>query len=200
MECKRGINRESSPSTEGSPTASDAKTPPSTPSETPSPPGSPAEVCSHRPHSPVLEQGGPFGTAPVVDLSSPQGEENLIHDIAHDFEFTQHLFGKLNRAFLGLPGDSKVIILSDSDEGEEETREEKSVGAKDAAASAAINLASTASADDINTPAEMSSTPAASPADADNDPRVGLNDSSDGLGPGPKVEEGTSGRDEADAP
>jgi hypothetical protein len=25
--------------------------------------------------------------APVVDLSSPQGEENPIHDIAHDFKF-----------------------------------------------------------------------------------------------------------------
>jgi hypothetical protein len=25
--------------------------------------------------------------APVVDLSSPQGEENPIHDIARDFKF-----------------------------------------------------------------------------------------------------------------
>jgi hypothetical protein len=25
--------------------------------------------------------------APVVDLSSPQGEENPLHDIARDFEF-----------------------------------------------------------------------------------------------------------------
>jgi hypothetical protein len=89
--------------------ASDAKTPPSAPSETPSPSGSPVEVCSHCPHSLVLEQGGPSGTAPVVDLSSPQGEENPLHDIAHDFEFTQRLFGELNHAFLGCPVTAKSL-------------------------------------------------------------------------------------------
>jgi hypothetical protein len=87
MEGKRGIKRERSPSVEGSPAASDAKTPSPVPSRTPSPPGSLAEVCSHRPGSPILEQGGPSGMAPVVDLSSPQGEENPLHDIARDFEF-----------------------------------------------------------------------------------------------------------------
>jgi hypothetical protein len=44
MEGKRGIKQERSSSTEGSPTASDAKTPPLAPSGTPSPPGSPVEV------------------------------------------------------------------------------------------------------------------------------------------------------------
>jgi hypothetical protein len=87
MEGKRGIKRERSPSVEGSPAASDAKTPPPVPSRTPSPPGSLAEVCSHRPRSPILKQGGPSGMAPVVDLSSPQGEENPLHDMARDFEF-----------------------------------------------------------------------------------------------------------------
>jgi hypothetical protein len=88
MEGKRGIKQEHSPSAEGSyVAASDAKTPLSIPSGTPSPPGSPVEVCSHRHRLPVLEQGGPSGMAPVVDLSSPQGEENPIHDIAHDFKF-----------------------------------------------------------------------------------------------------------------
>jgi hypothetical protein len=71
MEGKRGIKKECSPSVEGSPTASDAKTPPPSPSGTPTPPRSPAEVCSHHPRSPVLQQSGPSWTAPVVDLSSP---------------------------------------------------------------------------------------------------------------------------------
>jgi hypothetical protein len=68
------------------------------------------------------------------------------------------------------------------------------------AASTAINPVSTALTDDISTPAEKSSTPAAAPADADNDPGVELNDSSDGLSPGLKVEEGTGDGDEASAP
>jgi hypothetical protein len=126
-----------------------------------------------------------------VDLSSPQGEENPIHHIARGFEFAQHLFGELNCTFLGPPGDGKVIILNDSDEKEEEACEEKSVGTKDVTASAAINQVSTL-AEKSSTPAEKSSTPAASPIDADNDPRVGPNDSSDSLAPGLKVEEGTA--------
>jgi hypothetical protein len=200
MEGKRGIKEEHSPSVEGSPMASDAKTPPPAPSETPSPPGSPVEVCSHRPHSPVLEQGDPSGTAPVVDLSSPQGEENPTHDIACDFEFAQRLFGELNFSLLGLPDDGKVIILSDYNKEEEEAHEEKSVGAEDATASAAINPVSTTSTDDIDTSVEKSSTPAVSPTDADNNPEVEPNDSSDGLTLGPKVEEGTGGGDEAITP
>jgi hypothetical protein len=167
MEGKRGIKRECSPPAEGSPVASDTKSPPPAPSGTPSPPGSPAEVCSHRPRSPVLEQGGPSGMAPVVDLSSPQGEENPLNDIACDFEFARCLFSELNHAFLGPPDDDIVIILSDSDEAEKEAREENSGDTKDAAASATINSISTASADDIGTPIEKSSTPAASPADSD---------------------------------
>jgi hypothetical protein len=107
----------------------------------------------------------------VVELSSPQGEENPIHDTARDFEFTQRLFGELNRALLGPPVNDKVIILGDSDEKEEEAHEEKSVDAEDATASTAINPVSTASANDIGTSTEKSSTPTTSPTDADNDPR-----------------------------
>jgi hypothetical protein len=147
----------------------------------------------------VLEQGGPSGTAPVVDLSSPQGEENPIHDITRDFKFAQRLFGELNCDLLGPPNDDKVIILSDPDE-EEEAHEEKSISVEDVSASVAINPVSTASTGDIGTSAEKSSTPAASPTNADNDPRVELNDSSDGLAPSPKEEEGTNGGDEAGAP
>jgi hypothetical protein len=200
MEGKRDIKRECSPSAEGSPTASDAKTPLPAPSGTTSPPESPAEVSSRHPRSPVLEQCGPSEMAPVVDLSSPQDEEEPIHDIARDFEFVQRLFGELNRDLLGPPGDGKVIILSDSNEEEEEVHEENSVGTEDAATSAVVNPVSTASADDIGTPTEKSSTSAASPAEADNDPGVEPNDSSDGLAPGPEVEEGTGDGDKAGAP
>jgi hypothetical protein len=138
--------------------------------------------------------------APVMDLSSPQDEGDPIHDTARDFEFAQRLFGELNRDLLGPLGDGKVIILSDSDEEEEEAHEEKSLSVEDAAISAAVNPVSIAFAGDIGTLAETSTTPAASPADVDNDPGVEPNDSSDGLAPGLTMEEGTSGGDEADAP
>jgi hypothetical protein len=110
----------------------------------------------------------------VVDLSSPSDEEEPIHDTARDFKFAQRLFGEINRDLLGPPGDGKVIILNVSDEEKEEAHEEKSVSAKDAATSAAVKPVSTA--DDIDTLAEKSSTPAASPADADNDPGVEPNE------------------------
>jgi hypothetical protein len=42
-----------------------------------------------------------------------------------------------------LPGDGKIIILSDSDE--EDVREEKTTSTKDTTASGAVNRASTAS-------------------------------------------------------
>jgi hypothetical protein len=99
-----------------------------------------------------------------------------------------------------LLSDSKVIILSDSTEEEEEAHEEKSTDTEDAAIFAAVNPVSTASTDDISTLAERSLTPAASPVDADNDPTVEPNDSSDGLASGLKVEEGTNSRDKAGAP
>jgi hypothetical protein len=200
MEGKRGIKQECSPSVEGSLAASDAKTPPPVPSGTPSPPGSPAEVSSRHPRSLVLEQGGPCRTAPLVDLSSPHDEEEPIHGTARDFEFTQCLFNELNRDLLGPPGDGKVIILSQFDEEEEEVHEEKSTGAEDATTSVAVNPVSNTSVDDIGTPTEKSSTPAASPADANNDSGVEPNDNSDGLAPGPKVVEGTDGGDEVGAP
>jgi hypothetical protein len=66
--------------------------------------------------------------------------------------------------------------------------------------STAVNPGSTASADNIGTPAEKSSAPTASPVNADNDLMAEPNDSSDGLALGPKMEEGSSGGDEADTP
>jgi hypothetical protein len=145
-------------------------------------------------------QGGPFGKAPVIDLSSSLDEEDFFADTSRDFEFTQRLYGKLNRDLLRPPDDGKVIILSDSNGEKEEAREEKPTDAEDVAVSTAVNPVSTASADDIGTPTERSSTPAASPAVANDDPGVAQNDSSDGLAPGPKMEEGVGGGDEAGAP
>jgi hypothetical protein len=52
----------------------------------------------------------------VIDLSSSSDEEDFIADTSQDFEFTQRLYGEFNRDLLGPPGDSKVIILSDSNE------------------------------------------------------------------------------------
>jgi hypothetical protein len=136
----------------------------------------------------------------VIDLSSSSNEEDSFTDTSRNFEFTKRLYGELNRDLWGPPGDGKIIILNDSDEEKEEVREEKSAGTKDVTASAAVNLVSTASTDDSGTLAEKSSTPSASPVDADEDPRVVPNGSSDGVAPGPKMGEGSGGRDEAGAP
>jgi hypothetical protein len=99
----------------------------------------------------VFEQGGPSRKAPVIDLSSSSDEEDLIAATSHDFEFTQRLFGELNCAVLGPPGDGKIIILIDSDE--EEVCEEKTTDTEYAAASATVNPASTAFADVDDAPA-----------------------------------------------
>jgi hypothetical protein len=81
----------------------------------------------------------------VIDLSSSPDAEDLIADTSHDFEFAQRLYSELNCIVLGPPGDDKIIILSDSDE--EEVREERTTGTEYVAISAAVNPASTVSAD-----------------------------------------------------
>jgi hypothetical protein len=83
----------------------------------------------------VFEQGGPFGKAPVIDLSSSSDEEDSFADTSRDFEFAQWLYGELNQDLVGPPDDGNVIILSNSDKEKEEAREEKSVSAEDAAIS-----------------------------------------------------------------
>jgi hypothetical protein len=77
----------------------------------------------------------------VVDLSSSLNEEDSIPDTSHNFELTQRLYGELNRALLGPPGDGNVIILSNSNE-EEEAHEETTADAK-ATPSAAVVKPST---------------------------------------------------------
>jgi hypothetical protein len=123
---------------------SDAKTPPLVPSRSPPPPGSPSEICSRHRCSSVFEQGG-SGKAPVIDLSLSSDLEDLITATSHDFEFTQRLFGELNRDALGSPDNDKTIILSNFDE--EEVHEEKATNIEDVAASAAVNPTSTTFAD-----------------------------------------------------
>jgi hypothetical protein len=82
----------------------------------------------------------------VIDLSSSSDEEDLIAATSRDFEFTQRLFGELTRGVLGPHDNGKIIVLSESDE--EEVCEEKSTSIEDAAASIAVNPASTVSVDD----------------------------------------------------
>jgi hypothetical protein len=81
----------------------------------------------------------------VIDLSSSSDEEDLITAASRDFEFTQRLFGELNRAVMGPLGNGKLIVLSNSKE--EEVREEKTINTEDATAFVAINPTSTTSAD-----------------------------------------------------
>jgi hypothetical protein len=85
----------------------------------------------------------------MVDLSSSSDEGYLIVDVSWDEEFARRFFGDLNRDFLGLPDDDKIIILSDSDE-EEEVCKEKTVDIKAVPSSTARSLALTTSADDFD--------------------------------------------------
>jgi hypothetical protein len=103
----------------------------------------------------VFEQGAPSKKVLVVDLSSSSGEKGLITDVSRDEEFTRRLFGDLNRDILGLPDNGNIIILSDFDEEEEEVHAEQTTSIKDAATSAAVNPASTASANADDAPTRM---------------------------------------------
>jgi hypothetical protein len=118
----------------------------------------------------------------VIDLSSSLDEEDFITDVTHDFEFAQKVFGE-NRDVLGLPGDNKVIILDDSKE-EDEVCEEATANT-DVVPSATVG---------------RPLTPAASHADADEDPEAVPNDSNDGLTLSPKMGKDIDGGDEAGAP
>jgi hypothetical protein len=143
MEDKRGTKHSHSPFVEGSPSPSDAKTPPSASYGFPLPPGSPIGDLFTLPLLAGVRAGRASGKAPVIDLSSSSDEEDLITATSCDFEFAQRLFSELNRAVMGSSSDGTIIILSDSDE--EEVHEEKTTGTEDAAASTVVNPASTAS-------------------------------------------------------
>jgi hypothetical protein len=93
---------------------------------------------------------GPSGKALVVNLSSYSDQEDLIADTSCDEEFARRLFGDLNRDVLRSSRDGNIIILSNSDEEEEQVREEKTVGAEAAPSSTAVNPASTVSSVDAD--------------------------------------------------
>jgi hypothetical protein len=116
----------------------------------------------------------------VIDLSSFSDEEDLIASTSHDFEFIQRLFSELNRVVLGPPSDSKIIVLSNSNE--EEARKEKTIGTKDVVASTTVNPASTAS------------------ADADDAPTKAKYDNSDDQGPDQEAGDDNDSGDDADEP
>jgi hypothetical protein len=92
------------------------------------------------------------------------------------------MFGDLNRDLLGLPGDNKVIILSDSDEEEEAC--EETVFHVDATSFAIMK----------------SSTLSPPVADADEDPGKMQDDNSDDLAPGQVTDKSSGDGDKAGSP
>jgi hypothetical protein len=84
-----------------------------------------------------------------VDLALSLSEEGFVADTSRDEEFTRKLFGDLNRDILGPPGDSKIIIINDSDD-EDETHEDAAVNAEAAPPSAAYSVDSPTSASDAD--------------------------------------------------
>jgi hypothetical protein len=98
----------------------------------------------------------------MVYMASPSGEEDFFADTSQDEELVRKLFGDINRDILGLPGDGKIIVLSDSDD-EDEAHEDAAVNA-DATPPSAVNSPVTP----------------ASASDADETPNGVQDDSSDG--------------------
>jgi hypothetical protein len=119
----------------------------------------------------------------VIKIPSSSDEEDFFSNVTWDAEFTKLLFGDFHRDLLRPPGNRKVIVISDSDE-EKDVREESTAKAK-ATPSTANGKAST---------------PAASPADADEDPGAMPHVSNDGLALGQDTCKSSGGRDEAHAP
>jgi hypothetical protein len=84
-----------------------------------------------------------------VDLALSLGEEEPVADTSRDEEIVRKLFGDLNRDILGPPGDSKVIVISDSDD-EDETHKDATVNAEAAPPSTANSTDSPTSASDVD--------------------------------------------------
>jgi hypothetical protein len=97
----------------------------------------------------VFEQGNASEKTTMIDLSSSLDEENFIVDTSHDAELIKKNFGDLNRDTLRPPGDSKIIVLDDSDE-ENGAHKEKTTVIESMAAPTSADPASSAptSADD----------------------------------------------------
>jgi hypothetical protein len=149
MEDKKNLKRPRSPSNEGSSSPSKASTPPPSRSGSPPPTQSPPATSSRRLCLPLCEQGGPSEPVPVVDLTLSSGEEDSVTDTSRDKEFARKLFSDLNHDILGLPGDGKIIIISDSDD-EDETHEDATINTEVAPPSAANSADSPTSASDAD--------------------------------------------------
>jgi hypothetical protein len=105
----------------------------------------------------------------MIDPSS------FIVDTSHDLKLARKLFGDLNRGILGPPGDSKIIVLDDSDD-DAEAQEEKTVGIESMTAPASADPASYA------------------PTSADDAPARAKIDTSDDQGPNQEANGGGSRR------
>jgi hypothetical protein len=149
MEDKKNLKRPRSPSDEGSSSSSKASTPPPSRSGCPPPTQSLPATSSRRLCLPPSEQGGSSEPVPVVDLALSPSEEDSVVDTSRDEEFARKLFGDLNRDILGPPGDGKIIVISDSDDGDE-THEDAAVNAEAAPPSAADSVDSPTSASDVD--------------------------------------------------
>jgi hypothetical protein len=68
----------------------------------------------------------------MIDPSS------FIVDTSRDEELAKKLFGDLKRDILGPPGDGKIIVLNDSDDGSE-AQEEKTAGIESTSAPASAD-------------------------------------------------------------
>jgi hypothetical protein len=84
-----------------------------------------------------------------VDLTSSSGEEDFFADTSRDEELARKLFGDLNHDILRPPGDSKIIVLSDSDD-EDEAHEDAAVNVEAAPPSAANSVDTPTSAPDAD--------------------------------------------------
>jgi hypothetical protein len=149
MEDKKNLKRPRSPSDEGSSSPNKDSTPPPSRSGSPPPTQSPPATSSRRPCLPLCEQGGPSEPVPVVDLASSSSEEDSVADTSRDEELARKLFSDLNRDILWLPGDGKIIVLSDSDD-EDETHEGVVVNTEATPPSAANSVDSPTSAPDAD--------------------------------------------------
>jgi hypothetical protein len=84
-----------------------------------------------------------------VDLASSSGEEVSFADTSQDEEHARKLFDDLNRDIFGLPGDGKIIVLSDSDD-EDEAHKDATVNAEAVPPSAANSVDTPTSAPDAD--------------------------------------------------
>jgi hypothetical protein len=84
-----------------------------------------------------------------VDLASSSGEEDFFADTSRDEELARKLFSDLNRDILRPPGDGKIIVLSDSND-EDEEHEDAAVNAEAAPPSAANSVDTPTSTPDVD--------------------------------------------------